>query len=282
MSYIIAEGSLSSFKGITWVAVLDIQGFKQFMKEGEGLDVLNKFLADSFQVLGEQRVDRPGIDGYFFSDLGIVYHRALSYENRQDNESDRMAALNQMLQVIKALNRAYITPSSEWGNVPFLTKCAICFGDFSFQQKIEHAHIRKGAVYGGAYVEAYQSVDDKDEKTAMEAGEVRILMNHMDFSKANELRVYFDRFKELSEYSHLYRYTANHAHYSWTFSKDPFATITSIRRRCQADIKERKQAMFTQIKSKYIEWIKEPSVKPILRKPLDIKDLMNKKLKKDE
>ncbi len=85
---------IENFEGTTWIAYMDISGFKKFMHENNGLHVLNKFLDDAFQELGATQ----NFDGIFFSDSGVVFYRQQIPKN---NDEVIFRVLNELLSLIK-------------------------------------------------------------------------------------------------------------------------------------------------------------------------------------
>ncbi len=238
---------IENFEGTTWIAYMDISGFKKFMQENKGLNVLNKFMDDAYQELGTTEI----FDGIFFSDSGVVF-----YPQRISKNNDRVIfrVLNELLKFIKRLNTRYMTPSSKWEDVSFLTKCCVAFGDFKFQNKEENNHILKGPVYGRGYVKAYLSIE-KNIPHGMEIGEVRILYYNLK-------RAFYSKFKENTEYdefNHLYQFSKDHTYYSWTLRENPNISLNKIRKEAEKDMaknnRKRKQKLFRDQKELYKEWI---------------------------
>ncbi|KKN63921.1 hypothetical protein LCGC14_0496940 [marine sediment metagenome] len=116
---------------MTWIAYFDISGFKKYMDENKGLNVLSKFMDDAYHELERSRK----INGIFFSDSGVLFYRQ---NISKEDENILFNALNELLKFIRKLNTRYITPSSKWGNESFLTKCSVAFGKFIYQKKEEH------------------------------------------------------------------------------------------------------------------------------------------------
>ncbi len=88
---------IKTFEGMTWIAYIDLSGFKKFTQENKGLNVLNKFMDDAYQELGvTQR-----FDGIFFSDSGVVFYPQHISKN---NNEVKFRVLNDLLKFIKRLN----------------------------------------------------------------------------------------------------------------------------------------------------------------------------------
>ena len=226
---------------------MDISGFKKFMQDNKGLNVLNKFMDDAYQELGTTE----NFDGIFFSDSGVVFY---PQDISKNNDKVIFRVLNELLKFIKRLNTRYMTPSSKWEDVSFLTKCCVAFGEFKFQNKEEHTHILKGPVYGRAFIKAYLSIEKKIPH-GMEIGEVRILYYNLK-------KAFYSKFKENTEYdefNNFYQFSKNHMYYSWTYREKPNILLNGLRKEAMADIekhnKKRKQKIFKDQKELYKNWI---------------------------
>ncbi len=218
---------INPFNGNTWVAYFDIMGFKHFMDEEKGLNVLNKYLDDAFHILEpNQTTNNPQkIDGIFFSDSGVIFY---SENLPSEDISNLLHGLNEILKSIQELNTKFITPSVNWGNFSFLTKSAVAFGEFIYEKKDEHIHISKGPVYDRGYVKACQSVE-KDQPHKMEIGEVRIVLD-------DSLRNIIEREKQNTIYpelKYLYQISDTHCYYSWTHHFQPNSDLNRARLDCK-------------------------------------------------
>ncbi len=216
------------------------------MDEDKGLNALNKFMDDAYHELEISR----NINGIFFSDSGVLFYRE---DILKENEEVLFRALNELLKFIKELNTKYITQENKWGNVSFLTKCCIVFGEFKYQKKQEHQYILKGPVYGNGYVKAAMSVEKDPHK--MEIGEVRILYDNLK-------KETYSKFKdniEYDEFIHLYQFSRGHMYYSWTYKKNPNSILNEIRKEMEIELerdkKKRMQKMFEDQIDLYRRWI---------------------------
>ena len=61
----------NDFSGETFVAFMDISGFKELMKQGKAINALDVFYEAGFDVLENS----SHIEGIFVSDCGIVFAR---------------------------------------------------------------------------------------------------------------------------------------------------------------------------------------------------------------
>ena len=63
--------AISNFSGETFVAYLDISGFKELMKDDRAVDAMDQF----YQAGYEYRNIFQNVEGFFISDCGILYVR---------------------------------------------------------------------------------------------------------------------------------------------------------------------------------------------------------------
>lgn len=147
-----------NFSGNTFVAFVDVCGFKTMMKESEErvYRVLNAFYQVGYDVL---RKSRNHINGIFVSDCGILFSR----------EGGQQEQLENLLQVVKVINRRML------GDDVMLTT-NIAYGSFRYENRIEFIGIEKNMIYGNAYLSAYL---DSLANPKMEAGQCRILINNI-------------------------------------------------------------------------------------------------------
>lgn len=129
------------FEGKTFVAFMDISGFKSMMKEGRAAGALDAFYEAGYAVLREYQSPNFSVSGFFVSDCGILFVRG-------GNEQDFIPRLEAICQVIEEVHRKcfekaiHLTTSISWG-------------EFKYRQRIEFPGIDKNPIYGNAYVAAF-------------------------------------------------------------------------------------------------------------------------------
>lgn len=148
---------VQNFDGNTFVAFVDISGFKEMMKnKKKAITVLNHFYNSGYRILNKWEYGNK-ISGIFVSDCGILY--AVS-----GSEVDKLKVL---LEVIRELNKAMLDKD-------VMLTTSIAYGEFSYHDRIEiGSSIRKEPVYGYAYVDAY--LDNERGKSKIKPGQCRIL-----------------------------------------------------------------------------------------------------------
>ena len=126
----------------TFVAFMDISGFKQLMKNKErAWKALDRFYNYGYEVIRRNRQQNNiSVEGIFISDCGILFVRACN-----DNKTESLKAL---LRVVRELNRKMLDDD-------FMLTTNIAYGHFKYQERIEFEGIEKNPIYGNAYVSAF-------------------------------------------------------------------------------------------------------------------------------
>ena len=148
---------LNKFSGQTFVAFIDICGFKAMMSENKAFDALNKFYQigyDELQACGD-------INGIFISDCGILY------VTRDTSKKEKLEIL---LRIIRLINLKMLEAN-------YMLTTNIAYGDFSYQERIEFNGISKNLMMGNAYVKAFL---DSQAKPKIDVGECRILKDNIE------------------------------------------------------------------------------------------------------
>lgn len=150
---------IANFNGETFVAFLDISGFKEMMK-GDGsqaVDALDKLNQAGYDVLQNNQ----NIGGIFISDCGVLFV--------QNDTINKKTKLESMLTVIKEINKKLIEDD-------IMTTTSISYGHFSYHNRIEFEGILKQPIYGNAYVAAF--LDNENGTPKLEPGQCRIVLNY--------------------------------------------------------------------------------------------------------
>lgn len=169
----------TNFNGKTFVAFIDISGFKNMMKQQQAGQALTEFYSIGYRVLSEN----PNIDGVFISDCGILYH-----SNIDINIEDKLI---QILDVVKIINTKMIEKN-------YLLTTSIAYGDFEYRNKIELENMAKNSFHGNAYLDAY--LDNEKSTPKLKAGECRILIS----DDIKELNLNEQNIKKTSKYFYYY------------------------------------------------------------------------------
>lgn len=187
---------LEDYDGYTFVAYLDISGFKLLMKKETGWKALDLLYSSGYRNL--QR--HPVVQGFFVSDCGILFVK--------DNPLN--GGLSTLLTVIKEINK-------DLAMQDFMLTSSIAYGAFKYKSKIEFTGIEKNPIYGNAYL---SSVIDTEETTPkIEPTQCRVVKKNLPFT-LDELRVNEQNNPEVA----LLRekaYDRKHYYYYWMVNK-PF------------------------------------------------------------
>ena len=150
--------AVKNFSGKTFVAFVDISGFKVMMSEDKSraAEALDKFYQIGYEVLQSYHK----VSGIFISDCGVLFVSQTTSINEQ---------LNTILEVVKNINQRMLYEN-------FMLTTNIAYGDFSYQDRVEFNGISKNLLFGNAYLDAYS---DNISKPKMEPGMCRILSKNI-------------------------------------------------------------------------------------------------------
>lgn len=153
--------AILDFDGKTFVAFLDISGFKSMMKKEKAFDALDKFYSFGYQAIDDQNPDdSKKLNGIFVSDSGILF-----IDNSHCNEP-LLDQLTFLLEKIKKINQKMLDHN-------YMLTTSISYGKFKFQDRIQIQGIIKNAVYGSAYVSAV--IDSENGMPKIQPGECRFV-----------------------------------------------------------------------------------------------------------
>lgn len=149
--------SLPKFEDETFLAFVDLSGFKKLMEKNRtgAFKTLDTFYKNGYHILKKHKK----VNGLFISDCGILY---VNDEN-QDNDKK----LSFLLKVVKEINKRMLNE----GN---LLTTTIAYGYFKYDDRLEFKGIEKNLIYGNAYLDAY--LDNEKGKKKIRPGECRILI----------------------------------------------------------------------------------------------------------
>jgi len=150
---------IRQFEGATFVAFLDISGFKELMKDGErAWSALNVLYQEGYNSI---RASQGTVEGLFVSDSGILFTR---------NDDIPSTMLNNLLKVVQKLNRRMLESN-------YMLTTSIAYGSFKFQERIEFPGIGKNPIYGNAYVQAFS--DNASGLPRIEPGFCRLVRENL-------------------------------------------------------------------------------------------------------
>ena len=154
---------ISNFNGRTFVAFIDISGFKQLMKdEKRAWKALDRFYNYGYEVIRKNRQQNNiYVEGFFVSDSGILFVR---------NCGNKIECLKAVLRVVKELNKRMLDDD-------FMLTTSIAYGHFKYQERIEFEGIEKNPIYGNAYISAF--LDNETGKPKIQPGQCRIVKQNL-------------------------------------------------------------------------------------------------------
>ena len=173
---------VQNYEGETFVAFLDISGFKELMKDSlKGLEALRVLYQTGYDALR----DADGVEGFFVSDSGILFVRT-------GNATER---LTKLLNVINLINRKMLARN-------YMLTTSVAYGHFNYHDKLEFDGIEKNPIYGYAYVQAF--LDNEVGNPRIQPGQCRVVTrgipNEIDLQDFDLLR------QKGNDSKHLYYY----------------------------------------------------------------------------
>ena len=148
---------LNKFSGQTFVAFIDICGFKAMMNENKAFKALDKFYQIGYDELQACR----DINGIFISDCGILY---------VIKDTPKEEKLEILLRIVKSINLKMLDAN-------YMLTTNIAYGDFFYQERRGFNGISKNLMMGNAYVKAFL---DSQAKPKIDVGECRILKEDIE------------------------------------------------------------------------------------------------------
>ncbi len=113
--------AINNFDGNTFVAYLDISGFKVLMKEDteKAWRALDRFYQHGYDVLNENRQ----VEGLFISDCGVLFVRDCQNE---------VASISSLLSAIREINERLLNRRERVNN--FMLTTSIAYGHFDIKK----------------------------------------------------------------------------------------------------------------------------------------------------
>lgn len=176
--------AISNFHGHTFVAFLDISGFKDLMRnDNDALVALRTLYQAGYDVLQEQN----GVQGFFVSDSGILFVR----------NGTELEKLTKILNAIKSINKKMLVDN-------YMLTTSIAYGVFDYQDKLEFEGIEKNPIYGNAYVKAF--LDNEKGSPKIKPGQCRLVNENLPFEIDLENPIHNLLKSKAGDRKHLYFY----------------------------------------------------------------------------
>ena len=166
---------INNYEGDTFVAFLDIAGFRELMQRKEAWKALDTFYEAGYHILRNQnQLNGYRVEGLFVSDSGILFVRNTRISRNSVDE------LKLILGVIKQVNQRMLENS-------FMLTTSIAYGKFKYQERIEFPGIEKNPIYGNAYVSAF--LDNENGSPKIQPGQCRIITKNLPLSVTKEIEL---------------------------------------------------------------------------------------------
>jgi hypothetical protein len=156
---------INNYDGDTFVAFLDISGFKELMRnEKKAWKALDRLYQSGYEILRNQN-NECRVEGIFISDSGVLFVRRNNQIITSTSES-----LKSLLLMIKKINE-------RMRENDFMLTTSIAYGKFRYQERIEFEGIEKNPIYGNAYVSAF--LDNENGEPKIQPGQCRIVKKNL-------------------------------------------------------------------------------------------------------
>ncbi len=165
--------SLVPYYGKTWVAFLDICGFKQKIKDSDLAEaVLEKFFNTVYSVTEFNFYKgMPPVCSIIVSDCAVIFVDNQNGVNTNESIAERkISELGVILSAVRRINKILIE-NSEMPAGQIMTTCAISHGEFTYNKLKQGRYTDKTFFYGPTYVQAYLG----NEELSKTPGYCRIL-----------------------------------------------------------------------------------------------------------
>ncbi|WP_342305544.1 hypothetical protein [Methanolobus sp. ZRKC5] len=191
---------IETYNGKTFVAFVDISGFKHYMKHEpeKAVKAIDSFFHNGYSILKTQHNEFK-VEGIFVSDCCILFVRN---ETRSANRIYK--SFKSLLDIVKQLNIAMLRDN-------FMVTTSIAYGEFSYQDRIEFTGITKNPIISNAYISAYLN---SEVKPKIKPGQCRIVKE--DLPKKVDKSIYEAGNIDIIKMIRNRKYDTNNYYYYWT------------------------------------------------------------------
>jgi len=175
---------ITTYEGETFVAYLDISGFKELMKKGDKAEkALGKFYSTVYDVgrdfQHQSNLSFVDVNAVLFSDCAILFARnpTLTSNEVETVRQNKIKSLQSVLVFVKRVNCELILSNRD----PMMTVCSIDYGKFKYEDRIEFEGIDKGFVVGKPFVNVF--LDIESGKPKIQPSECRILRSNVNLDR---------------------------------------------------------------------------------------------------
>jgi hypothetical protein len=162
----------TTYEGNTFVAFLDISGFKKIMeREEEAAKTLDKFYQTIFSET--RNFDKGTVTPRAIVKSIVVSDCAVIFLNNLKSGEDKLRDLETVLDFVARTNQKLIRSPSP----SIMTSCSIAYGRFKYTRKFEFGDVSKNYFIGWPYVKAFSDNDHGEPKIL--PGQCRILKENL-------------------------------------------------------------------------------------------------------
>ena len=160
---------IQNYDGETYVAFLDISGFKEMMRrEHRAKEALNKFYTTIYNI--GRNLHANNEKGFLEVNSLVISDCMILFSRNAPGYDDKIKGLRSILCFIQQVNRDLIAPP-----LPLMTTCSIDYGRFRYEDRIEFEGIEKGYFVGQPYVNAFL-----DNEKLKEPGKCRLVKGNIE------------------------------------------------------------------------------------------------------
>lgn len=177
--------SIQPYKGNTFVAFLDLSGFKKLMLKNrrKAEKSLGRFYNTIYSVGRDYNYYRTAnnlleVISIVVSDCSVIFPIIKNTKNKEMRKSRNINGLQSILTFIRHVNTQLFEIQMQLDD-PLLTTCSIAFGEFKYENRIGLRQVRKNFFLGKAYLNAF--FDSETESPKIRPGQCRLVKNDLDF-----------------------------------------------------------------------------------------------------
>lgn len=191
--------SIPPYSGETFVAFLDVSGFKEMMKrEHMARRALNKFYTTIYAV-GRGFLNLNNQDNLLEVDAVVISDCAMLFSRNANTAQDKVKGMRSILKFIRQINQELIDshPSPS-----IMTTCSIAYGDFKYENRIEFESVRKNFFVGWPYVKAF--LDNESGKPKIHPGQCRLMKENLNLTESIPTHFPFSLLEETNKYYYFH------------------------------------------------------------------------------
>lgn len=191
--------SIQPYSGETFVAFLDVSGFKEMMKrENMARRALNKFYTTIYRV-GTTFLNPRNQNDLLQVDAVVISDCAMLFSRNTDPSQDKAKSMQSILRFVQQVNGQLIDSRS---SPPIMTTCSIAYGDFKYENRIEFESVRKNFFVGWPYVKSF--LDNENGKPKIQPGQCRLMKENLNLRESLPVHPPFSLLEETNKYYYFH------------------------------------------------------------------------------